>query len=102
MEIASQSFQSSSACIACDSNSLELEKIQMVCRHWRSKGWCRYESQCKFSHPENKRGVNAKCTEVADVPGLSQSRRKRGAQNNKLVVALDSRLNAGDSCNLAF
>lgn len=40
------------------------EKAVMVCRHWRSKGWCRMEDKCKFLHPENKRGVAA----PSDVP----------------------------------
>merc|ERR1719405_287702 len=35
------------------------EKSNMVCRHWKSKGWCRMESNCKFLHPEHKRGVAA-------------------------------------------
>jgi len=35
------------------------EKSSMVCRHWRSKGWCRLESNCKFLHPEHKCGVSA-------------------------------------------
>lgn len=30
-----------------------------VCRHWKSKGWCRMESNCKFLHPEHKRGVGS-------------------------------------------
>jgi len=30
-----------------------------VCRHWKSKGWCRMEANCKFLHPEHKRGVGA-------------------------------------------
>jgi len=30
-----------------------------VCRHWKAKGWCRMESNCKFLHPEHKRGVGA-------------------------------------------
>lgn len=33
------------------------EKSVMVCRHWKSKGWCRLDSACKFLHPESKRGV---------------------------------------------
>jgi hypothetical protein len=28
------------------------EKSSMVCRHWKTKGWCRMESNCKFLHPE--------------------------------------------------
>lgn len=34
------------------------EKGNMVCRHWKSKGWCRMESNCKFLHPEHKRGIS--------------------------------------------
>lgn len=37
----------------------ELEKSTMVCRHWKSKGWCRLGSSCKFQHPEHKRGMAA-------------------------------------------
>lgn len=32
-------------------------KCQLVCCHWRQKGWCRYEDNCKFLHPEHKRGA---------------------------------------------
>jgi hypothetical protein len=35
----------------------EPEKSTMVCRHWKSKGWCRLGSNCKFQHPDHKRGV---------------------------------------------
>jgi hypothetical protein len=35
------------------------ERSSMVCRHWKTKGWCRLESNCKFLHPEHKRGVAA-------------------------------------------
>merc|ERR1712196_437015 len=35
----------------------DAEKSIMVCRHWRSKGWCRLEENCKFLHPEHKRGI---------------------------------------------
>merc|ERR1712224_1173692 len=37
----------------------DVEKNVMVCRHWKTKGWCRLESNCKFLHPEHKRGVSA-------------------------------------------
>mmetsp|Transcript_43971 Transcript_43971/g.121667 ORF Transcript_43971/g.121667 Transcript_43971/m.121667 type:complete len:478 (+) Transcript_43971:79-1512(+) len=33
------------------------DKSVMVCRHWKSKGWCRMEADCKFLHPEHKRGT---------------------------------------------
>lgn len=35
------------------------EKSTPVCRHWKSKGWCRLSESCKFMHPENKRGTGA-------------------------------------------
>merc|ERR1719359_2233908 len=37
----------------------DADKNIMVCRHWKSKGWCRLEANCKFLHPEHKRGVTA-------------------------------------------
>jgi len=30
----------------------------MICHHWKSKGWCRLGTECKFMHPEEKRGVS--------------------------------------------
>merc|ERR1719324_965081 len=58
-------LQSSSEDLAVDeetNDAAEREKSTMVCRHWKSKGWCRLESNCRFLHPENKRGVSApKC-----------------------------------------
>jgi len=39
--------------------SSDAERSVMVCRHWKSKGWCRLDSKCKFLHPEDKRGVCA-------------------------------------------
>jgi len=31
----------------------------IVCCHWKNRGWCRYHAQqkCKFAHPDHKRGV---------------------------------------------
>jgi len=54
------------------------ETTTMVCRHWRSKGFCRMESKCKFQHPEHKRGVagvkggtsNAKSGDITGVECL--------------------------------
>jgi hypothetical protein len=37
----------------------DVERSIMVCRHWKSKGWCRLESKCKFLHPEHKCGICA-------------------------------------------
>mmetsp|Transcript_174863 Transcript_174863/g.560681 ORF Transcript_174863/g.560681 Transcript_174863/m.560681 type:complete len:503 (-) Transcript_174863:170-1678(-) len=33
-----------------------MEKSVMVCRHWKSKGWCKLGDDCKFLHPDHKRG----------------------------------------------
>lgn len=33
------------------------QKTVTVCRHWKSKGYCRMQDQCKFLHPEHKCGV---------------------------------------------
>jgi hypothetical protein len=64
-----------------DPNS-DPEKSAMVCRHWKTKGWCKMGSNCKFQHPEHKRGValpkggcgagNAKCGDMirAECPGI--------------------------------
>jgi len=73
------------------------EKSTMVCRHWKTKGWCRMESNCKFLHPEHKRGIAApKACTVGDrsrvacpgmsigdgeVPSATMARRKRGGKN---------------------
>merc|ERR1719443_1394597 len=59
------------------------EKTVMVCRHWRSKGWCRMEDKCKFLHPENKRGVAAPSdVPLADgeVAAAVSKRKKRGGK----------------------
>lgn len=32
-------------------------KSAVVCRHWKSKGWCRMGNECKFAHPEHKCGA---------------------------------------------
>lgn len=36
--------------------SLQPGKSVMVCRHWKAKGECRMGTDCKFRHPEDKRG----------------------------------------------
>jgi hypothetical protein len=72
---------------------------QMVCRHWKSKGWCRYESQCKFSHPEDKRGICAK-VENGNASLLNRSTRRRGGKNRRNVVSLDSCLFLAESYSM--
>lgn len=32
---------------------------RLVCCHWKNKGWCRYQDNCKFLHPPHKRGIGA-------------------------------------------
>merc|ERR1719401_636557 len=55
----------------------------MVCRHWKSKGWCRYGSECKFLHRENKRGVT---TWAGDSSLLGSSNRRKGGKNKTSKV----------------
>lgn len=62
------------------------EKSQMVCRHWKTKGWCRMEGQCKFLHPEHKRGsgvatptASRRLTEGASADGLQPMRTDEAA-----------------------
>jgi hypothetical protein len=78
------------------------EKSTMVCRHWKTKGWCRMESNCKFLHPEHKRGIAApKACTISDrsrvacpgmsigdseVPVAAMTRRKRGGKNRSRQV----------------
>jgi hypothetical protein len=63
--------------------SVDGDKTVMVCRHWRSKGWCRLEANCKFLHPENKRGICTPkdCTDAGALAMVSAARRKRGGKN---------------------
>jgi hypothetical protein len=49
----------------------DLEKSVMVCRHWKSKGWCRMEDNCKFLHPEHKRGVGPGFVNCSKAGGMS-------------------------------
>lgn len=42
-----------------ESTDNNVDRNIMVCKHWKSKGWCRLESKCKFLHLEHKCGVSA-------------------------------------------
>jgi hypothetical protein len=103
MEHASESSQWTPRFAVLEEDSVsaqDTEKSQMVCRHWKSKGWCRYQCQCKFLHPENKRGVGAKSpSDTSDVPSSAstQSTRRKGGKNKRYPVALDSRLDLPNS-----
>jgi len=70
------------------------DRSPMVCRHWKSKGWCRLESNCKFLHPEHKRGV---CAPVGADGAATLRRKKRGGKNRsaKAQQELLDKLNAG-------
>jgi len=69
----------------------DAERSVMVCRHWKSKGWCRLEDKCKFLHPEHKCGVSAPRTSSGSlVEGSADGsappvplvrRKKRGGKN---------------------
>jgi len=52
----------------------------MVCKHWKSKGWCRLESNCKFLHLEHKCGISA--------PKAFSGQRTHGASD--LVSAINA------------
>jgi hypothetical protein len=50
----------------------------MVCCHWKNKGWCRYGNDCKFMHPVDKCGLSAEPPNLSTgaVSGPVLSRRK--------------------------
>jgi len=37
--------------------AISAKKRDLVCCHWKAKGWCKYEDSCKFMHLKKKRGV---------------------------------------------
>lgn len=39
----------------------------MVCCHWKNKGWCKFQASCKFAHPEHKMGVGSSRAKGARV-----------------------------------
>jgi len=59
-------------------SDVDRSPMAMVCRHWKSKGWCRLESNCKFLHPEHKRGV---CAPIGADGAATLRRKKRGGKN---------------------
>merc|ERR1719401_667068 len=64
-----------SATGAADAERPEDQKCPMVCHHWKTKGWCRMEAECKFLHPDHKRGVGSK---------PRRGRRGRGGDSNAI------------------
>jgi len=53
----------------------EKQVTVMVCRHWKSKGWCRLGDECKFAHPEHKCGVGAPAAKGAANSGAAKNGR---------------------------
>jgi len=47
----------------------------VVCRHWRSKGWCNYRDSCKFQHPTSLRGVDVPAAEPLRAPAARRRSR---------------------------
>lgn len=70
----------------------EAERHTMVCRHWKSKGWCRLESKCKFLHPEHKRGVAAHkgCSGGNKTGGISKAANPSISTVLSLADAIDA------------
>merc|ERR1712061_450568 len=66
--IASASAMVQAVDVTCVSGSKSLKQSaeactlpkSMVCRHWKNKGWCKYQTTCMFLHPEHRRGVAKK------------------------------------------
>jgi len=63
-------------------------KCAVVCRHWKSKGWCRMSDECKFAHPEHKKGVGAVQATAGQVQGqpaqaASEARAKAAASQSR-------------------
>jgi len=62
----------------------EVAKNVMVCRHWKSKGFCRMESKCKFLHPEHKCGIDMAAANDSASGGqidITARPKKRGGKN---------------------
>jgi len=99
-ELPMQAFEPDEVSKMTDVDELELDKSSMVCRHWKSKGWCRLEEKCKFLHPENKRGggtARSKGNVVvikADGPGEGILDSAKAQEEGK-VAAKSSKRRAG-------
>eukprot|EP00419_Tripos_fusus_P088816 CAMPEP_0172866726 /NCGR_PEP_ID=MMETSP1075-20121228/82152_1 /TAXON_ID=2916 /ORGANISM="Ceratium fusus, Strain PA161109" /LENGTH=402 /DNA_ID=CAMNT_0013715923 /DNA_START=15 /DNA_END=1223 /DNA_ORIENTATION=- len=44
-------------------STIAAKNRDMVCCHWKTKGWCRYEDSCRFMHLEAKRGMGGSAVE---------------------------------------
>lgn len=71
----------------------------LVCRHWKSKGTCKFEASCKFSHPPHKRGVGSPMPPLgggSQSPEKSSVSRGGGARGRKTQLSSSSAI-AGSS-----
>jgi len=63
----------------------DVAKSIMVCRHWKSKGFCRMESKCKFLHPEHKCGIDVAGPNGSAAGGqldiTARPKKNRGGRN---------------------
>jgi len=57
------------SCVAVQqaAQGIPVKHSTMVCHHWKSKGWCRLGTDCKFMHPEHKQGVGSGCVSKGRV-----------------------------------
>jgi len=56
-----------------DQSGAAAAKTLMVCRHWKCKGFCKLGDQCKFLHPEHKRGVGPSRKRGAGQRGVDKA-----------------------------
>jgi len=68
-----QSTKQSVDCHQGDSGTPQA-KSAVVCRHWKSKGWCRLGDECKFAHPEHKCGAGSQMKKEKDRSVTSTSK----------------------------
>lgn len=47
----------------------DTKKSSIVCCHWKNKGFCKLDSNCKFMHPADKKGVGAAANKSQVHPG---------------------------------
>lgn len=62
----------------------DVGKSSMICRHWKSKGFCRLESKCKFLHPEHKCGIDVVAANggaAGEQLDIVSRPKKRGGKN---------------------
>mmetsp|Transcript_83043 Transcript_83043/g.240285 ORF Transcript_83043/g.240285 Transcript_83043/m.240285 type:complete len:358 (+) Transcript_83043:109-1182(+) len=58
-----------------------------VCRHWQTKGWCRYEDSCRFAHPDPEQPQRAPPVS-APIPAAAAAVRggRRGSKHQGAAV----------------